>query len=114
MTYVMGAVIPVPTANKQAYIEQAKIAAEVFKDLGALSVFEGWGPDVSPGEVTDFRRAVQLKDDETVVFSWVVWPSKEVFEAAMPKMAEDERMAGDMPFDGKRMIWGGFESIYES
>lgn len=114
MTYVMGAVIPVPTSGKQAYIDQAKIAAEVFKDLGALSVFEGWGPDVPPGEVTDFRRAVQLKENETVVFSYVVWPSKEVFEAAMPKMAEDERMAGGMPFDGKRMIFGGFETIFEA
>jgi len=114
MTYVMGAVIPVPTANKLAYIEQARIAAEVFKDLGALSVFEGWGPDVPAGEVTDFRRAVQLQADETVVFSYVVWPTKEAFEAAMPKMAEDERMAGAMPFDGRRMIFGGFDPIFEA
>ncbi|MEL7463358.1 MAG: DUF1428 domain-containing protein [Pseudomonadota bacterium] len=114
MTYVMGAVIPVPTANKQAYLDMAKIAAEVFKDLGALSVFEGWGPDIPPGEVTDFRKAVLAEDGEAIVFSWVVWPSKEVFEAAMPKMAEDERMAGEMPFDGERMIFGGFETIFEA
>ena len=114
MTYVMGAVIPVPTANKQAYIDQAKIAAEVFKDLGALSVFEGWGPDIQPGEVTDFRKAVLAENGEAIVCSWVVWPSKEAFEAAMPKMAEDERMAGEMPFDGRRMIFGGFETIFEA
>jgi len=114
MTYVMGAVIPVPADNKQAYIEQAKVAAEVFKDLGALSVFEGWGPETPPGDVTDFRRAVLAKDDEVVVFSWAVWPSKEIFEAAMPKMEQDERLSGGMPFDGKRMIYGGFETIFEA
>ena len=114
MTYIMGAVIAVPTANKDAYLAQAKVAAEVFKDLGALSVVEGWGESVAKGEVTDFYRAVQAKEDETIVFSYVTWPTKAVFEAAMPKMAEDERMAGEMPFDGKRMIFGGFDMIFEA
>ena len=114
MTYIMGAVIAVPTANKDAYLEQAKIAAEVFRDLGALSVVEGWGDSVPKGEVTDFYRAVQAKDDETVVFSWVTWPSKDAFEAAMPKMEADERMTGAMPFDGKRMIFGGFEMVFHA
>ncbi len=114
MTYIMGAVIAVPTANKDAYLEQAKIAAEVFRDLGALSVVEGWGDSVPKGEVTDFYRAVQAKDDETVVFSWVTWPSKDAFEAAMPKMEADERMTAAMPFDGKRMIFGGFEMVFHA
>jgi uncharacterized protein YbaA (DUF1428 family) len=80
--------------------------------MGALRVVEGWGDDVPKGEVTDFHRAVQAKDDETVVFSWIEWPDKSTRDAAMAKMRENPRMTGEpMPFDGKRMIFGGFVPV---
>ncbi|MEM6649856.1 MAG: DUF1428 domain-containing protein [Pseudomonadota bacterium] len=116
MTYVDGFVAAVPTANKEKFITHAEKAAVVFKELGALSVVECWGNDVPEGEVTSFPMAVQCKDDETVVFSWIIWPSKEVRDAGMQKMMEDPRMQQDvnpMPFDGKRMIFGGFEKVLE-
>ncbi|MEM8755251.1 MAG: DUF1428 domain-containing protein [Pseudomonadota bacterium] len=117
MTYVDGCVIAVPTANKDKYLAHAKIAAEVFKELGALGVVECWGDDVPEGEVTSFPMAVKRGEDETVCLSWILWPSKETRNAAMPKMMEDERLSpavNPMPFDGKRMIFGGFEKIMEA
>lgn len=90
------------------------MAAGIFKELGALKVVECWGDDVPDGEVTSFPMAVKCRDDETVVFSWLIWPSKQVRDAGMAKMMEDPRMQPDvnpMPFDGKRMIFGGFETI---
>ena len=117
MAYVDGYVLAVPTANKAAYLELAELSAEVFKDHGALSVVECWGDDVPPGEHTSFPMAVQCKDDETVVFSWVTWPSKAARDAGMKAAMEDSRFEGwspgDMPFDGKRMILGGFETLVE-
>lgn len=107
-------VAAVPTANKQAFCEHAEAAAVVFKEYGALSHVECWGEEVPTGKVTDFPRAVQLQPGETVVFSWVTWPDKKVRDAAMQKMMKDPRMHPDhnpMPFDGKRMIYGGFEMI---
>lgn len=114
MSYVDGYVAAVPTKNKDKYIEHAKISAIVFKDHGALKITEAWGDDVPDGEVTSFPLAVKCKEDETVVFSSVVWPSKEVRDAGWQAIMEDPRMHPDqnpMPFDGKRLIYGGFEVI---
>ncbi|MGO2007166.1 DUF1428 domain-containing protein [Vreelandella alkaliphila] len=112
--YVDGFIAAVPTANKSAFIEHARAAAEVFKEFGALRVVECWEDDVPEGEVTSFSMAVKRKDHESVVFSWIEWPSKAVRDVAMPKVMEDPRLQMDvnpMPFDGKRLIYGGFESI---
>ncbi len=117
MAYIDGFVAAVPTAKKDAFLEHAKIAAVVFKEHGALGVVETWGDDVPPGELTSFPMAVQCKPDETVVFSWIRWPSREARNQGMEKIMADPRMADDanpMPFDGKRLIYGGFEVILES
>jgi uncharacterized protein YbaA (DUF1428 family) len=116
MNYVQGFVTAVPTANKEAYLKQASDALPMFKEFGVKRMVEGWGDDVPKGKVTDFQGAVQAKDDETVVFSWIEYPDKATYEAANKKMMEDPRMkemASNMPFDGKRMIFGGFESIVD-
>ncbi len=116
MTYVSGFVAAVPTANKEKFLEHAKIAAEVLKEAGALQVVESWGVDVPDGEVTSFPIAVQKEDDEVVLFGWIMWPDKSTHDTGMQKMMEDPRMQEDvnpMPFDGKRMIFGGFEVILE-
>ena len=116
MSYIDGFVAAVPTANKQRYIKHAEDAAVVFKEHGALQVVECWGDEVPDGEVTSFPLAVKKADDETVVFTWVVWPSKAVRDAGMKKVFEDPRMHTDqnpMPFDGKRLIYGGFETVVE-
>ena len=117
MTYVNGFVAAVPTARKAEFIEHARIAAEVFKEHGALQVMECWGADVPDGETTSFPMAVKCADDETVAFSWIVWPSREAADAAMAAMTDDPRMSeasNPMPFDGKRMIYGGFEPVMEA
>ena len=113
MNYVDGFVIAVPTANRDAYREHAERAAKVFKKFGALSVVECWGDDVPEGKVTSFPLAVKLEDDETVVFSWVSWPDRQARDAGNEKVMADPRMQNptDMPFDGKRLIFGGFEVI---
>ena len=114
MTYVDGFVAAVPTANRQAYREHAEKAARLFKEFGALSVVECWGDDVPEGKLTSFSLAVKRKDDETVVFSWVTWPSRQARDDAWKKVMEDPRMRPEnnpMPFDGKRLIYGGFETI---
>jgi uncharacterized protein YbaA (DUF1428 family) len=108
MNYVDGFVAAVPNANQQAYLEHAKLAAGLFKEYGALQVVECWGDDVPDGKITSFPMAVQRKPDETVVFAWISWPSKAVRDAGMKKMSEDPRMQQAMPFDGKRLIYGGF------
>jgi uncharacterized protein YbaA (DUF1428 family) len=116
MTYVQGFVTAVPTANKEKYRKQASESATVFKEFGVKRMVEGWGDDVPKGKVTDFQGAVQAKDDETVVFSWMEFPDKATYDAANKKMMEDPRMKKmmeNMPFDGKRMIYGGFESIVD-
>lgn len=115
MSYVDGFVIPVPAGKKQAYRDMAAKAAAVFKEYGATRVVECWGDDVPEGKVTDFRGAVKAKADENVVFSWIVWPSKQVRDQANPKVMADPRMKmnNDMPFDGQRMILGGFEVLLE-
>ncbi len=114
MAYVEGFVAAVPTANKDAFIKHAELAREVFHDFGATQQIENWGDDVPKGEHTDFYRAVQCAEDETIVFSWIVWPDKATRDAGMEKMMADPRMDpanNPMPFDGKRMIYGGFEQV---
>src|SRR6185503_21383063 len=111
MSYVDGFLIPVPASKKKDFLAQASKMAPIFKEFGAKRVVECWGDDVPDGKLTDFRRAVQAKDDEVVVFSWIEYPSKEVRDAANAKIMTDPRMKAmgeQMPFDGKRMIFGGF------
>ncbi|WP_142849861.1 DUF1428 domain-containing protein [Telmatospirillum sp. J64-1] len=114
MTYVDGFVAAVPTENREAYKKHAEMAAVVFKEHGALQLVECWGDDVPDGKVTSFPMAVKKKPDETVVFSWITWPSREARNEGMKKVMEDPRLQPDvnpMPFDGKRLIYGGFEMI---
>jgi uncharacterized protein YbaA (DUF1428 family) len=115
MSYIDGFVIPVPTAKKQAYREMAERAAAVFKEYGAVKIVECWGDDVPEGKVTSFPMAVKREPGESVVFSWIVWPSKDVRDEGSKKVMADPRMqmTDDMPFDGKRLIYGGFEVLYE-
>lgn len=117
MTYVDGFVAAVPTAGKEAYRKYAADAAAVFREHGAIGHVECWGDDVPRGELTDFHRAVQARGDETVVFSWITWPDKATRDAGMEKAMGDPRIQPEtnpMPFDGKRMIYGGFAAIVEA
>jgi uncharacterized protein YbaA (DUF1428 family) len=117
MTYVDGFVAAVPTANREAFRKHAADAAPVFKEHGALKVVECWGDDVPDGKVTSFPMAVKCEPGETVVFSWIVWPSRQVRDAGMAKVMADPRVQADanpMPFDGKRVIYGGFEVVVEA
>ena len=117
MNYVDGFITPVRTADQQAYREHARDTAEIFKEFGALSVVECWGDDVPEGKLTSFSLAVKRGPDEAVVFSWVTWPSKAVRDAGWAKVMADPRMQPgviSMPFDGKRMIYGGFQIIVEA
>ncbi len=114
MDYVDGFVAAVPDQNKDDYMRHAREAAVVFKEYGALQVVECWGEGVPDGELTSFPMAVKAEDGETIVFSWIVWPSKAVRDAGMERMMADPRMSEEnnpMPFDGKRMIFGGFQMI---
>lgn len=115
MNYVDGFVAAVPTENKAKYIEHAKETADLFKEYGALGLVETWGDDVPEGKTTSFNMAVKCEENETVVFSWVTWPSKEVRDQAWESMMQDERMNNFvMPFDGSRLIYGGFEVILQA
>lgn len=114
MAYVDGFVIAVPTANKETYKKMALSAAAVFKECGATKVVECWGDDVPEGKLTSFPMAVKLEPGETVVFSWIIWPTRTIRDPGMEKAMADPRMqTSDMPFDGKRMIYGGFEMIVD-
>ncbi len=110
MTYVEGFVAAVPAANKEAFRKHASSMAPLFKEFGATRVVDAWGDDVPDGKVTDFKGAVKAKDDEVVVFGWMEYPSKAARDAANEKMRSDPRMKdmGSMPFDGQRLIYGGF------
>ena len=113
MPYVDGFVIPVPKANKDAYRAEAEKMWTVMRDYGAIEVWECWGEDIPEGEVTSFPSAVMLKDDETVVFSWVIWRDREARSAAQENMLKDPRMEEmEMPFDGKRLIFGSFIPLF--
>jgi uncharacterized protein YbaA (DUF1428 family) len=116
MTYFQGFVVPVPAGNKPGYRDMAKKTAPIFAENGALRIVECWGDDVTAGKITDFRKAVQANDDETVVFSWIWWPDKATCDAATGKIMADDRMKpdGSMPFDGKRLIFGSFEAVFDT
>ena len=117
MPYVDGFVLAVPNGKMDAYIAAAETARDVWMEYGALSYVEAVADDVSVGDVTSFPRAVQLKADETVIFSWITYESRESRDAIMAKVMADERMKSgmeNMPFDGKRMIYGGFRIIVEN
>lgn len=117
MHYIDGFVAAVPTANREIYRHHAETAAVVFKEHGALAVVETWGDDVPDGKLTSFPMAVKREADETVVFSWISWPSRAVRDAAWPKIMADPRMQPDrspMPFDARRMIYGGFEVLLDA
>ena len=114
--YVQGFIVPVPAGKQDAYREMAEKFWPIAHDNGAIEHVETWEADVTDGKQTDFRKAVALKDGEKVVFSWVVWPDKATADASNEKMMSDPRMqefGGEMPFDGKRMVYGGFEPILE-
>jgi uncharacterized protein YbaA (DUF1428 family) len=112
MNYVDGFVAAVPTSGRDAYLAHARLAATVFREHGALRVVECWGDDVPDGKLTSFPIAVQRKADETVVFSWVAWDSKAARDEGWKKVMQDPRMQDTtMPFDAKRMIYGGFEVL---
>jgi uncharacterized protein YbaA (DUF1428 family) len=115
--YVDGFVAAVPTANREAYRRHAEAAAVVFKEHGALRLVECWGDDVPAGKLTSFPMAVKAQPDETVVFSWITWPSREARDAGMQKVMADPRLkpeSNPMPFDGKRLIYGGFSVIVDA
>jgi uncharacterized protein YbaA (DUF1428 family) len=117
MTYIDGFVAAVPIANRGAYKEHAEKAAVVFKEHGALKMVECWGDDVPDGKLTSFPMAVKKQEDETVVFSWIVWPSRQARDEGMKKVMEDPRSQPDinpMPFDGKRLIYGGFDVLVDA
>ena len=120
MTYIDGFVIAVPKANKQKFIDHANNADGMFIEMGALRVIECWADDVPDGKTTDFRMAVQAEADEDVIFSWIEWPDKETrdkgYAVTMDPNTTDPRMDPEknpMPFDGKRMIWGGFWPVVD-
>ena len=116
MTYVEGFVCAVPTENKEAYRKHAADAAPLFKEFGVARMVETWGDDVPKGKLTDFYGAVQAKEGETIVFSWFEYPDKATRDSAGEKMMSDPRMkqmGESMPFDGKRMIYGGFEAFVD-
>lgn len=111
--YVDGFVIPVPKKKLDAYRKMAKLGAKVWKELGALEYVECIAEDVKPGKLTSFPQSVMMKKGETVVFSWIVYKSRKDRDRIMAKVMQDPRFTGmdptKMPFDGKRMIFGGFE-----
>jgi uncharacterized protein YbaA (DUF1428 family) len=112
--YVDGVVLAAPDESKQGYVDFAERAGAIFLEYGALRVIDAWGADVPQGRNTDYHRAVHRKNGETVVYSWIEWPDKASRDAAWGKMMEDERMkSGDMPFDGTRMMFGGFAPILD-
>lgn len=113
--YVQGFLIAVPEGNREQYRQLAAKAAEKFAEYGVTEIVETWEDDVSDGKVTDFRMATKAEPGEKIVFSWMVWPDKGTCEAAHAKMENDEfwtEQMGEMPFDGMRMIWGGFTPLF--
>lgn len=120
MTYIDGFVIACAEDNKAKFIEHARTTDAMFIEMGALRIVECWGDDVPEGKTTDFRMAVKAQDGEAVLFSWIVWPDKATRDVAMAKMMDpantDPRMdpaQNPIPFDGKRMIFGGFAPVVD-
>lgn len=120
MTYIDGFVIACPKANRQAFIDHARLTGGMFIEMGALRIVECWGDDVPEGKTTDFRMAVKAEAGEDVLFSWIEWPDKATRDAAFARMSDpensDPRMDPEknpIPFDGKRMIFGGFTPVFE-
>lgn len=114
MSYHTGSIAAVPTANRQQYLDHARECWSLFQRHGATRMVETWGEDVPHGTLTDFHRAVDAQDDETVTFGWITWPDRASADAAWQAMSEDPAMRDmQMPFDGSRMIWGGFATVYE-
>jgi uncharacterized protein YbaA (DUF1428 family) len=113
MSYIDGFVIAVPHANRDKFIAHARKVDPIFLEVGALRVMECWADDVPDGKLTDFRRAVQATVDESVAFSWIEWPDKATRDAGMAKVMHDPRVEAisEVPFDGKRMIFGGFMPV---
>ena len=114
--YFQSVVIPVKTGNKQAFLDMVNKMSSIFAEHGATRSVECWGDDLMDGKITDFKKAVQATDDETVVFSWDWWPDKTAYDAAMKKLMADDRMKpdGSMPFDGRRLICGAFETCFDT
>ena len=113
-SYIDGIVVPVPEGSREEYARLAGTNAKVFIEYGASRVIEAIGDDVNHGQVTDFYRAVQAKDGETVAFSFIEWPDKATRDSAWEKIMKDDRMQHSDAFDGKRMFWGGFERILDT
>jgi len=115
MSYVQGFIVPVPKANKEAYIKVAEASGAIFQEYGALRIVENWSENTPDGKVTDFKKTVKAEAEEAVVFSWIEWSDKATCDAAAEKMETDPRWAemGEMPFDGKRLIYAGFDTIFE-
>ncbi len=116
MAYIEAFVAPVPEANMEAYLAHARKAADLFKEQGALQIRECWGTNVPEGEVTSFHMAVKREEGEGLVMGWMIWPSREARDEGFAKAQNDPRMKeifGSMPFDGRRLIYGGFEPILE-
>ena len=116
MSYVQGFVVPVPKENKEAYRKLAVASAPIFQEYGATRIVENWSENTPDGKVTDFKMAVKAEANEAVVFSWIEWPDKATCDAAAKKMQNDPRWEamGEMPFDGKRIIYAGFDPIFKT
>ncbi len=116
MSYIDGFVVPVPAGNKEAYRVLATKAAAIFKEFGATRIVECWGDDLPVAKLTGFKLAVKAEGDETVVFSWIEWPTKAARDDGNAKFMADPRMQEfkDMPFDGQRMFYGGFEPLLDT
>ena len=113
--YITSMAAPIPNASRDIYIRDAKVEASILKEHGAVRAVDAWGESVPEGKVTSFPMAVQLKEDESVLISWVEWPSKEASETGMQAFMQDPRTAKlEMPFDGGRLIWGGFEIVQDT
>lgn len=114
MAYIDGFVIPVTTADRDRFVAFASRTDAMMLEFGATRIVECWGDDVPAGTTTDFARSVALQEGETAVFSWIEWPDKATRDAGMARMMTDERFTAEpMPFDGKRMIFGGFAPVVD-
>ena len=115
MAYISGFVAPVPEGNRDVYVAGARKSWALFKEYGAVTMIECWEADVPDGTHTSFPMAVKREPGEKVVFSWIVWPDRETADRCWASSETDPRWAEmmDMPFDGKRMIWGNFEPVFE-